>query len=633
MKPLHPTLVALGLAACATGGGAHPVEQVTLHGNQAFDSDEIIDRLATRPPHGWGVKTREEFDPVALDVDADRIETWYRERGYFDAKVTSVRSTERPGGGAQIDIDLVEGEVTLLTSVSFEGADELLAKQALEERDLTPVLGKPFLEARYERAKAALASAFQHRGYAYAKATGVVEVDRALHQANLRFKLALGPPTTFGETTVEGLDQIGESTVRSRLAWKEGDPFDPDLLEKTEGLLFSLGVFSSVRASFKHREENPVAAMTVHLAEGTRHEVRLGFGAALDSTHYEVHGRAGYTIHGVLDQPLLTFRADATPGWSWQRGAPFESGPSAALVASFERDDLFVPRLHGQLLGAFDRQPRVGYTLTGPRTSLGVTWPFAGDELKLYAGWQLQYQIFESYDPLVFGGESTSDWLGYYSQQLVYDTRDLPLDAHRGVYAALEVLEGGPPAAGRVGFLRVTPEVRGYLPLGHRLVLAARVRYGTLLTGGVDDAPLPVRYLGGGANDHRGFGFQRLSPSRLDSTGARIPVGGTTDVLGSVEVRCELFTVAGQWLVVAAFGDAGDVTGPGRPGAIAGAGLDLRSLHYAAGLGLRYSTVVGPIRADVGYRLNRYDAAGADGLANPDPGSRLAFHLSLGEAF
>ena len=44
-------------------------------------------------------------------------------------------------------------------------------------------------------------------------------------------------------------------------------------------------------------------------------------------------------------------------------------------------------------------------------------------------------------------------------------------------------------------------------------------------------------------------------------------------------------------------------------------------------LGLRLFTIVGAVRADVGYRLNR------TGPMDPDPGSHFAFHLSIGEAY
>ncbi|MGE3458286.1 MAG: BamA/TamA family outer membrane protein, partial [Kofleriaceae bacterium] len=55
--------------------------------------------------------------------------------------------------------------------------------------------------------------------------------------------------------------------------------------------------------------------------------------------------------------------------------------------------------------------------------------------------------------------------------------------------------------------------------------------------------------------------------------------------------------------------------------------LDPGELHWAAGGGLRVATPVGPFRFDLGYRLNR------TGASEPRPGERVAFHLSIGEAF
>jgi outer membrane translocation and assembly module TamA len=68
------------------------------------------------------------------------------------------------------------------------------------------------------------------------------------------------------------------------------------------------------------------------------------------------------------------------------------------------------------------------------------------------------------------------------------------------------------------------------------------------------------------------------------------------------------------------FLDAGDVED--TPSELA-----LNRLAYAVGVGLRLHTIVGPVRADLGYRLNRF------GVDDPEPGTVFAFHISLGEAF
>jgi outer membrane translocation and assembly module TamA len=105
-----------------------------------------------------------------------------------------------------------------------------------------------------------------------------------------------------------------------------------------------------------------------------------------------------------------------------------------------------------------------------------------------------------------------------------------------------------------------------------------------------------------------------------------IPIGGDQLLLGQLELRVEMFKLFGNWVAVAAFLDAGDVAQPAKL-------VDPTNLHYAVGGGLRYNTVVGAIRFDLGARLNRLDERGPLGVRNPDPGERIAFHISIGEAF
>lgn len=54
--------------------------------------------------------------------------------------------------------------------------------------------------------------------------------------------------------------------------------------------------------------------------------------------------------------------------------------------------------------------------------------------------------------------------------------------------------------------------------------------------------------------------------------------------------------------------------------------FDLGELRGAVGFGIRYKSPVGPIRLDVGYKLNRQIIGG-----RLEPGR--AFHFSIGQAF
>jgi translocation and assembly module TamA len=188
----------------------------------------------------------------------------------------------------------------------------------------------------------------------------------------------------------------------------------------------------------------------------------------------------------------------------------------------------------------------------------------------------------------------------------------------KGGYAALRSAFGTRYAGGAFEYVQLVPELRGYVPLGS-VVLGARVRGGTF----IGDVPATERFFSGGASSHRGFGERKLAPfvtGEVKGTERTIPYGGASMLETGVETRFPIATWRKIGIGGAVFLDGGDVRkelSEINPGA----------LHWAAGFGLRFHTLVGPVRADLGYRLNR------TGPEEPVPGSRFAFHLTLGEAF
>ena len=198
---------------------------------------------------------------------------------------------------------------------------------------------------------------------------------------------------------------------------------------------------------------------------------------------------------------------------------------------------------------------------------------------------------------------------------VTYDGRDDPLDPRRGFFAELRYEVG--QAFGLGAYSSITPDLRGYVPIfWRRLVLAGRVRFGTAVFA-KETLPISRRYFAGGSESQRGFGRRRLAPF----LGAEaLPVGGEALFETSVELRLDLFPLFDQWVGIVAFVDGADATARLDE-------LDLLNLHWAVGGGLRYRTPIGPIRIDVGFRLNRR------GPGEPDAGKLWSLHFSLGEAF
>ncbi len=154
-------------------------------------------------------------------------------------------------------------------------------------------------------------------------------------------------------------------------------------------------------------------------------------------------------------------------------------------------------------------------------------------------------------------------------------------------------------------YARVLIEGSIYQPVSQSLVIAGRIKVGTIPGVARDDLAPSRRYYGGGGGSVRGYGYQRLGP--FDPQGN--PVGGRSLNEFSIEARYRF----GNFGIVPFF-DAGNAYETVYP-----KGGDLR---YGAGIGGRFYTNFGPMRIDVATPLN------------PRPGDgKVALYISIGQAF
>jgi translocation and assembly module TamA len=139
-----------------------------------------------------------------------------------------------------------------------------------------------------------------------------------------------------------------------------------------------------------------------------------------------------------------------------------------------------------------------------------------------------------------------------------------------------------------------------------RSILAMRGALGSLVNAQADHVPRSQRFYAGGGGSVRGYDFQSIGPRDARNK----PAGGASLIEASVEFRQRI----GQSFGAVAFVDAGAV------GTQAFAPTD--AMRVGAGLGLRYYTPIGPIRADVALPLIRQQGSGAFG-----------FYVGLGHAY
>ncbi len=671
------SLLLAGGCAAEKANGRPWIHDLKLEGVKSVKQKDLRSKIALEDTSWVPLSPKHYLDPFEVDVDKKRIEAYYAAHGYFFAKVTAAEVKPIKNGKA-VDIKLVvdEGPATKIDELKVDGIDPIgpAAHDIHRRLKLRFKKGDVFDHAKYLESKGRIEDRLKKLGFAWADVTGEVDVDRDARSADLLFKVDPGPKATIGHVYVRGYEHIDPRLILEHADIREGKPFDPQVLEDARGRIYNLGVFSSVKVEYEHDPSHPELAdviITVH--EGKFRELRLGGGVNFESTRYDVHLAGQYTKHNFIGG-LRTLKLRLEPGWVFlvnpqSIGAPTggpSNGPSLRATATFTQPDFIAPWYDLKWIVGYDVGIDYAYQYHGPRTTLGVTRPLWHNRINLGLSYNFNFLMFFNTVPAFqtdphaaaqLYGYTNPYRVAWLQEDFMLDLRDKPLDPHKGAYLGTTLEEGGVYAGGAFTYEKIQPELRLYIPMGRRLTFATRGEFGQIFSTTDPGSPVTRRFFMGGPDSHRGFNYNRLSLQvPIGYPGApTLPIGGDQLLLLQGELRVNVVRLYGNWFGITAFVDAGDVAAPTTntqllavlapsptfPGGICGNGqqpklsstVQLAKLHTAVGGGLRYKTVIGTIRADVGVRVNRTAPCEPDGTPNPDPGSRVAFHISIGESF
>lgn len=671
----------VGLSGCAHDEqSADPVlKDLEFVGTEQVSAGEIKERIVTSETSWIPFSKKKRFDPNVWRTDLERIERYYQARGYFQANVVSSEVIPDGENAVKVRVQIEEGEPTIITGIQVDGGAALAADQQALLADAVPFSqGEVFLEETWEALEESLAADLREQGYARAGVKSLARVDLETREATLDIQVDAGTRYKFGDITLR--NHTGERVEdwriieQAREAIEDEEWYSDTARDEAQARVFAMEVFGAATVSQgEAHPETGVVDLEVEVQEAPLHTLRAGFGVGIDQARNDVHAIAGYTDRDFLGG-LRRLELESRAGWAFLPNAysvarggntVTQHGPIARLSADLLQPRLFHPNFSGTSRLEFERALEPAYAYFGGRGRLGVNWtpwswltitPSYNLELYRLDQGEVQRSTETAGAPNLLYGCAGGCVLSYLEQALQLDRRDDIQEPKNGYLLALSFQEGGRFLGGTFDYLRVLPEVRGYVSMleNQRLTLSARVRAGTLvpLSGGPLDSPIVARFFSGG-NFMRGFSSRRLSPMLLIPTpegsgefeAEPLPIGGNGLFETQLEVRYDLTAN----LIGALFTDFGIVTSEQLQVSTLG------QLQMAVGGGVRYRTPIGPIRLDLAYRpnvgapLQVYSAEEATplyresqgcfgfGEGSPDragaPEGPCSIHLSIGEAF
>jgi outer membrane protein insertion porin family len=622
------------------------VESVQFKDNHAFSDRDLRSRVAVRQQRSllFILFSRGRFSSRLEAQSVNSIESLYRNAGYRNVTVTP--DVTRDAGNVRVTFKVDEGPRDLVASLAVEGNHSIPESQLVPEGlNLQP--GRPYSRELLTKDRDQIMATYLRRGFLIATFRSQVRfLAEDSHEVEVVYEITEGPQVYTRVVEPLGASRTDPRVVLRNVQAETGQPLSATALLLGESRLYSLGIFDWVSIDTRRPVgDSSDADVLVKLHEGKRNSITYSVG-------FEATERGGSIPGGKVAVPGLppvevpsTYQTSEESIW----------GPTGSV--QYTRNNIR-GRAESFTIGGFasrlDLQGSTAWNFPSLRnTSWSTNFSLSAERDKqnpLYtadlASAILQFQKFLDSDhaksvffrytfnrtnltnlliPELVPPEDQDVRLSGISGSFVRDTRDNPIDAHKGIYESAE-LDFYPRALGsNTNFIRFLGQAAYYRRVFDGVVWANSVRLGLAFAFAGAQIPLSQAFFSGGGSTLRGFPLDGAGPQRAlpvcsnpedpaTCTSITVPVGGPQLLILNSELRFPLGILSK--LGGAVFYDGGNV--------YPSVGLHDFWARYSntVGVGLRYSTPVGTIRFDVGRNLN------------PVPGLvSTQYFFTIGQAF
>ena len=623
-------------------GKKYKVDRVAFSGNKNIASSALMAGVAAKKAHFWN---HGSVSQKLLKQSVDDLEAIYRDKGYEDAKISF--ATAKHDSKIDVSFEINEGQQTIVASVSVTGDEHIAREQLTAPKGFEMRAGEPFSPRRVAEDRNRISATYLDRGYPNADVSAKISRHADDHlKVDVIYAITEHQFVRVGEIVYLGQKHTRLSLIEKSTKLPAEAPLRKVQTLEAETRLYDLNIFdwASVGPRRPITDQSEETTL-VKVHEAKRNEIVYGFG-------FEVSHRGGNVPTGTV----------AVPGLPAINLGKYQLAPSQATYASprgsieFNHHNmrglgetasttLLLSRLDQRVLSTYAQPHFIGSqwsslsSFSVERTTenplFAATLGDVSFQVERVISRKNNTRLQIRYDfnktglshlivPELVLPMDRNVLLSTFSGSLIRDTRDHPLDAHRGVFATLN-LGITPTALGSsANFARLFGQYAIYKSF-HSIVFANSVRIGMAEPFSSSFIPTSQLFFSGGGTSLRGFPIDEAGPQRIvpfctglkNQTGCvdiTVPVGGNELFILNSEVRFPLKIMKALGGVI--FYDGGNV--------YSAINLPNFVTNYTntIGIGLRYSTPIGPIRIDLGHNVNPVRGI------NP-----TQYFITLGQAF
>ncbi|MDB0057149.1 outer membrane protein assembly factor BamA [Akkermansiaceae bacterium] len=586
-------------------GSKNEIRKIRFEGNSGLKDADLRKEMATKEKgwFSWFTKSG-RIDTAALDQDLEKIEDFYRSRGYWRAKVGTPQRVGVKNGRVDLVIPITEGPKYTVNSVSFPGI-KIFTPAELNPA-LSLVAGMPFSSEKVRDDIRMIRSYYGSRGYADASPIPDIR-DAGGNKVNIFYRITIGKRFKVGDIRIQGNTKSEEKVIRRELPMLPGENFNSVDLETTKRRLKNLNYFNDVQVSNGGTSQSGYRDVNILVNEKQTGSVNFGLGLSsvdnivgfinLEQQNFNIFNPWNFTGAGQRFSMSLRagterkdFRVSLTEPW-------FLGKKLALGTELYYRDLLYLSDEYDQ---------------TNIGGSIFIRKP-VGRKAYLKAEYRLEKV---EVDPDTDTSQAFKDLGGDFLRSAIavnyiYDSRDSNVTPRKGHKFDVGMTLAGGVIGGDVETYTFAASGAKHWNLAWDTILT--VRGSVNVVDSNKNVPIFERQFLGGQKDLRGFEFRDIGPRDSDTTDPDATdevLGGNTSAFASLEYTFPIIeSVRG-----AVFYDVGFVNADSWD-------FGGSNLASDAGFGVRLNLPFGPLAVDYAVPIKT-----PDNLS--DKGGQFNFYLN-----
>ncbi len=551
------------------------VGEIKFTGNKVFS--DLIVRRAMKNLHPIGIPYSilfenifaKSYDSTKLEEDQERVELFYRDNGYFTARVTDhtvdivdvgggkfklpLIKPNKPGKDANIKLAIEEGRLYKLNNINFIGVKLFRTPETLMRPVFQMQQGDVFSTAKLRKGFEDLRKLYGQFGYIDFVSEPNIEPIPGSDKVDLTLTFDEGKQFFVRRIDFSGNTTTRDKVIRRELLIDEGDVFNTRLWQLSILRLNQLGYFEALKeedaADIKRDTKTDTVDLTLKVKERGKNSIQLNGGVSGLAGSFLGFGYSTNNLMGLgetlsLNTTLGTIQRDVTLGFTepyfldrpLQMGATvfmqrfdYNQARQASVLAGQNLTALYNSLGQQNLLNYVSNSRGftvfTSYPLKRSFARVGLSYGYTTQNVRTLTDAATSYYTYLNFlhinGPNVLDGIKTST----ITPSFTYNTVNHPITPTAGKSLSVSVQYSGSILGGNVNQIEPVIDAkyfrRGLSPR-HVIGLHFSGRY---VTGyGGKTAPPFNRFFMGGENDIRGFDFFTISPVAYIPIEASVPL-------------------------------------------------------------------------------------------------------------